>query len=216
MIMDNGASVKAAITQILNKILLSKLIVNIFSAVHILQLSINTSLDTIHNLIVKCKAIIQRLGREKKCGDLLELYVYGIKRLTKLERPIKWLVNDLENSSNIEHQCDGSNIREKMLSNNEFQDIHDLVDLLYPFDKVTEILPGFNYATLCIIVPTIEKLVNCFNNINSESSIINEVKDTILDNLSSRWSPSPKYGLFAFFLDLRFKNLSFCSTVSIK
>ncbi|KAF0430079.1 zinc finger BED domain-containing protein 1 [Gigaspora margarita] len=103
-----------------------------------------------------------------------------------------------------------------MLSNNEFQDIRDLVDLLYPFDKATEIFSGSNYATLCIMVPTIEELINHLNNINSESCVINEVRDTILDNLSSRWSPSPKYGLFASFLDPRFKNLSFCSTVSIK
>ncbi|CAG8589236.1 5519_t:CDS:2 [Cetraspora pellucida] len=34
----------------------------------------------------------------------------ALKRLTKLERSIRWLVNDLENSTNIEHQHDNSNI----------------------------------------------------------------------------------------------------------
>ncbi|CAG8753611.1 19058_t:CDS:2 [Cetraspora pellucida] len=99
-----------------------------------------------------------------------------------------------------------------MLSNEEFQIIHDLVDLLYLFNKATKILSGSNYAILCIIVPTIEELINCLNQTNSESDIINEVKDIILDNLSSRWSLLYEYGLYASFLDPKFKNLSFHSS----
>ncbi|CAG8699320.1 13397_t:CDS:2, partial [Dentiscutata heterogama] len=209
--MDNGSNVKAAVAQLSNKISPSKPIVNIFCAAYTLQLK------------KKCKQLqAAQISTSKKKSETIDViqdveirwnstYI-ALKRLIKLERPIRWLVNDLENSSNIEHQHDGSNIRDKMLSNKEFQIIHDLVDLLYPFDKATEILSGSNYATLCIMIPTIEELINHLNQTNSESDIINEVKDTILDNLSSRWSSPHEYGSYTSFLDPRFKNLSFCSS----
>ncbi|CAG8573220.1 1855_t:CDS:2, partial [Dentiscutata heterogama] len=75
----------------------------------------------------------------------------------------------------------------------------------------TEILSGSNYATLGIMVPTVEELIYRFSNIDSEIDIINEVKETILSNLTSRWSLPHDYGMFASLLDPRFKDLSFCS-----
>ncbi|CAG8827393.1 153_t:CDS:2, partial [Racocetra persica] len=49
---------------------------------------------------------------------------YSVSRQQKLtrdlERPIKWLTNDLENSNNNDHRRDGVNIRDKLLSNEEF------------------------------------------------------------------------------------------------
>ncbi|CAG8775512.1 5679_t:CDS:2, partial [Racocetra persica] len=77
---------------------------------------------------------------------VLEEFGITLKRLTKLERSIRWLVNDLENSTNIEHQHDGT----------------------------TEFLSDSNYATLSIMVPTREELIHHLNNMNSESGIINE------------------------------------------
>ncbi|CAG8609203.1 14432_t:CDS:1 [Dentiscutata heterogama] len=139
----------------------------------------------------------------------------ALERLAELERPIKWLTNDLENSTNNDYHRDGVNIRDKLLSNEEFKVVRALVELLYPFDKATEILSGSNYATLSIMVPTIEELVYRLNNTNSYFDIISEVKEEILSNLSSRWSLPHDYGMYASLLDPRFKNLSFCSNVSI-
>ncbi|CAG8717473.1 4173_t:CDS:1, partial [Dentiscutata heterogama] len=51
------------------------------------------------------------------------------------------------------------NIRDKLLSNKEFKVVRDLVELLYLFDKATKIFSRSNYATLSIMVPTIEELV---------------------------------------------------------
>ncbi|KAF0562286.1 zinc finger bed domain-containing protein 1-like [Gigaspora margarita] len=83
----------------------------------------------------------------------------GLERLANLECPIKWLTNDLENSNNNDYHHDGANIRDKLLSNEEFKVVQALVELLYPFDKATEIFSGSNYAKLSIMVPTIEELV---------------------------------------------------------
>ncbi|CAG8805809.1 20231_t:CDS:2, partial [Cetraspora pellucida] len=227
---DNGSNVKAAVTQLPTKISPPKPVVNIFCAAHTLQLSVNVGLDKVHDLIIKCKALIRLLSREKKCKQLREAQIstdkkktetinwnstyIALKRLTKLERSIRWLVNDFENSTNIEHQHDGSNIREKLLSNNEFQIIRDFIDLLHLFHKAIEFLSGSNYTTLSIMVPTIEELINHLNNMNNEFDIINEVKNTILNNLISHWSSPSKYKLYAFLLDPRFKRLSFCSNIN--
>ncbi|CAG8855706.1 36407_t:CDS:1, partial [Gigaspora margarita] len=80
---DNGANIKAAVAQISNKLLPSKPIVNIFCAAHTLQLSVNAGLDTIHNLIVKCKALIRLLGREKKHKQLREAQINTSKKKTE-------------------------------------------------------------------------------------------------------------------------------------
>jgi hypothetical protein len=236
---DNGTNVKAAVSQLSTKLSVSNPIANIFCAAHTLQLSVNAGLDVAEALIIKCKTLIRLLGGEKKRKQLRQAQIktgknkselidviqdvetrwnstyMALKRLTKLERPIKWLVNDLENSTNSEYRRDGSKIRDKMLSNEEFEIIRVLVDLLYPFDKATEIISGSNYATLSIIVPTIEELINRLNNMSSEYDIILNVKNTIRDNIIRRWLSPHKYGLYASFLDPRFKNLTFCSSVSI-
>lgn len=110
----------------------------------------------------------------------------ALERLADLEWPIKWLTNDLENSNNNNNHRDGANIRDKLLSNEEFKVVQALVELLYPFDKATEILSGSNYATLSIMVPTIEELIYRLNNSNSNFDIVNEVKEEILSNLTNR------------------------------
>ncbi|CAG8648170.1 12973_t:CDS:1, partial [Dentiscutata heterogama] len=45
----------------------------------------------------------------------------ALERLAELERPIKWLANDLENLTNNDYHRDGANIHDKLLSNKEFK-----------------------------------------------------------------------------------------------
>ncbi|CAG8598065.1 11259_t:CDS:2, partial [Scutellospora calospora] len=105
-----------------------------------------------------------------------------------------WLTNDLENSTNTDYHHDGANIRDKLLLNKEYNTVRALVDFLYPFHKATKILSRSTYATLSIMVSTIEELIYCLNNTISELDIINELKDVILSDLSRRWSSPHKYG----------------------
>ncbi|CAG8840439.1 38927_t:CDS:2, partial [Gigaspora margarita] len=147
---NNSSNVKAAITQLLTKISSLKPIVNIFCAAHTLQLSVNAELDYWQKK-TETVDIIQDVETYWN-----SIYI-ALKRFVKLERPIKWLANDLENSTNTDHQCDGNNIQEKILFNDEFLEIRDLVELLCPFIKATEIFSSSNYATLCIIVPIIKE-----------------------------------------------------------
>ncbi|CAG8847398.1 31122_t:CDS:2, partial [Gigaspora margarita] len=80
----------------------------------------------------------------------------------------------LSNSNNNDYHRDGANIRDKLLSNKEFKVVQALVELLCPFDKATEILSRSNYATLSIMVPTIEELVYRLNNTNTDFDLVNE------------------------------------------
>ncbi|CAG8772013.1 1343_t:CDS:2, partial [Cetraspora pellucida] len=198
---DNSSNVKAAVIQLSTKILPPKPVVNIFYAAHTLQLNVNANLDKVYDLIIKCKALIRLLSEKKNINNYERHKLVLAKKKSKTIDVIQDLVNDLKNSTNIEHQHDGSNIQEKLLSNNEFQIIRDLVDLLHLFHKAIEFLSDSNYATLSIIVPTIKELINHLNNINNKFDIINKVKNTILNNLISCWLSSPKYELYASLLD---------------
>ncbi|CAG8817524.1 3915_t:CDS:2, partial [Gigaspora margarita] len=205
---------------------ISDSIANIFCAAHTLQLSVEAGLEVAHNLFTKYKALISLLSGEKKRKQLREAQIrVGILKantvdnsiymafegLANLECPIKWLTNDLENLNNNDYCYDGANIHDKLLSNEEFKVVQVLVELLYPFDKATEILSGSNYTTLSIMVPTIKELVYRLNNTNTDFDLVNEVKKEILSNLSSRWSLLHDYEMYASLLDPQFKNLSFCS-----
>ncbi|CAG8850988.1 10798_t:CDS:2, partial [Gigaspora margarita] len=214
---DNSSNVKLAITQL--------------SA----RLHIKAGLEIAHNLFTKCKALISLLSREKKRKQLREAQIrvsilksnivdvitdvatwwnftyMALERLVNLEHPIKWLTNDFENSNNNDYRRDGANIRDKLLSNEEFKVVQALVELLCSFDKATKILSGSNYTILSIMVPTIEELVYQLNNTNTNFDLVHEVKEEILSNLLSRWSLPHDYRMYASLLDPRFKKLSFCS-----
>ncbi|CAG8833178.1 5210_t:CDS:2, partial [Cetraspora pellucida] len=174
---DNGSNVKLAVIRLSARLSVSNPIANIFCTAHTLQLSVEAGLEVARNLLTKCKALISLLSGEKKRKQLREAqFRIGILKanIVDLERPIKWLTNDLENSNNNNHHYNGVNIRDKLLSNKEFNIVWALVKLLCPFDKATEILSGSNYATLSIMVSTIEELVYRLNNTNSDFSIVNK------------------------------------------
>ncbi|CAG8803951.1 40250_t:CDS:2, partial [Gigaspora margarita] len=159
---DNSTNVKAAITKLSTSLQVSKPIANIFCAIHTLQLSVNVDLEVADNLINKCKMLISLMTFE---------------RFVKLERPIKWLTNDLENSTNTDYHRDSANIHKKLLSNDKFKTVKALVNLLHLFYKATKILSGSTYTILSIIVPMIKELVYRLNNTNSELDIINEFNE---------------------------------------
>ncbi|CAG8468890.1 14389_t:CDS:2 [Racocetra persica] len=116
---------------------------------------------TTNDIIGFIEPMLEKFGLEgkKKRKQLREAQL-------RLERPIKWLTNDLENSNNNDYHHNGANICDKLLSNKEFKVVQALVKLLCLFDKATEILFRSNYAILSIIVPTIKELVYRLNNTN--------------------------------------------------
>ncbi|CAG8719580.1 4999_t:CDS:1, partial [Cetraspora pellucida] len=68
----------------------------------------------------------------------------------------------------------------------EFEICNKLVIILRPFNEVTEILGGLKYSTLGVIVPEIKKLKHLLSVYETESLIINQVKNIILENIKKQ------------------------------
>ena len=76
------------------------------------------------------------------------------------------------------------------------------------------------YTTLALTAPIIDEVIRNLKNIKSNNTIITNITisnicNTILDDLEKRWSIPNNYEITASFLDPRFKNLTFCSQVSV-
>ena len=75
--------------------------------------------------------------------------------------------------------------------------------------RVTDILGGSKFLTLDITIPAIKELEYCLSTYETENILIVQVKNIILENLRKRWEIPLNLGLYGFFLDSRFKKLSF-------
>src|SRR6185436_15954015 len=102
----------------------------------------------------------------------------------------------------------------------EWKTIQDLTKLLASAEQATRLLGGENYTTLVLTAPIIDEVIRNFKNIKLKNTIIinitiSNICNTILDDLEIRWNIPNNYEVIALFLDPRFKNLNFCSQVSI-
>ena len=90
-----------------------------------------------------------------------------------------------------------------------------MANLLIPAEQATKLLGGENYTTLAITIPIIEEVIQHFKNVQLSNVTITNIRNAILNDLTSRWNVYNNIGIIASFLDPRFKNLTFCSLVNI-
>ncbi|CAG8774126.1 8898_t:CDS:2, partial [Gigaspora rosea] len=211
-------------------------IVNIPCASHTLQLSITYGLKTIEATIKQCKELIAHLSGNKKRQELQEAQkatgvqnpvdvikpidirwnsmYFALERLVLLERPIRWLENTLSNGVRYESRKEGTKLQEFLPRSSTFETLSKLIPLLKPFEKTTRLLGGENYCTLSLVTPAIEILIQNLKNSTSnddDDNIVQTMRKSLLENLEERWHVPSDYGLYASFLDPRFKALSFIS-----
>jgi hypothetical protein len=130
-----------------------------------------------------------------------------------------------------------------MLSDNEWELLDELCNILSPFEKATRDLSGNTYVTLSQVVPIITRLTNSLNpsgNLYEEDSdnsfndleeenltnqqtnydniieTLENVKKIIYRSLKHYWKTPNEFGIMAALLDPRYKNLDFISDDSIK
>jgi hypothetical protein len=237
IVTDNGSNVKSAVTR-LGKDWIP-------CAAHTLQLSVNKGLKIIDPLITKVKNLITFLGSDKRrqqlrraqvmCNQIQEnetveiikpidirwnSFYNALVRLYELKNSIKWLANNLENSRSSIDVRDFNIMDQLLPTSTEWKTIQDLTKLLASAEQATRLLGGENYTTLALTAPIIDEVIRNFKNIKSKNTIITNITisnicNTILDDLETRWNIPNNYGVIASFLDPRFKNLTFCSQVSI-
>ena len=232
IVTDNGANVKSAVTKLEKEW--------IPCAAHTLQLSVNRGLKIVDPLIAKIKNLIFFLGNDKKrqqlrcaqiiCNKIKESetieiikpidirwssFYNSLVRLYELKNSIKWLANSLENSQTRVDNQDFVIMDQFLPTSLEWKVINELINLLAPAEQATKLLGGENYTTLAITMPIIKEVIQHFTNIKSSNITITNVKNAILSDLVIRWNIPNDFGIIASFLDPRFKNLTFCSSVSI-
>ncbi|CAG8474352.1 5280_t:CDS:2 [Ambispora gerdemannii] len=128
-----------------------------------------------------------------------------------LQPSINHLCSTLQNHVSSVVQREGKILRRNLLSAKEFSTCAELVNILDPFDDVTEMLSGSKYPTLGVVTPAIKELERRLSAYETENEIILEIKNTILENLNQRWGTPSDLGLYGSFFDPRFKKLLFVS-----
>ena len=103
-----------------------------------------------------------------------------------------------------------------MLQDSDVKIMENLVEILKPFFKITETISGENYITVSSIKPLLYHLLNTdLNARDDDLGAIKQLKETVKGNLQLRYqdSEASKSLDMACFLDPRFKELPFLSTV---
>ncbi|CAG8765353.1 12082_t:CDS:2 [Cetraspora pellucida] len=119
--------------------------------------------------------------------------------------------NTLSYDAKFNIHNDGIKFQSKILNDDEWKTLYNLIHLLYEFEKATALLGGSNYVTLSAMFPIIQWLIyNLHNNYsNIDDTTIQAVHNTILTDMEKRWGTSPRYAIIALFFDPRFKLLTF-------
>ncbi|CAG8827268.1 9567_t:CDS:1 [Cetraspora pellucida] len=115
--------------------------------------------------------------------DLLcfTLFVYS-------QLPIQWLANTLSHDAKFNVRNDDIKPQSKILNNDEWKMLYNLIYLLYEFEQATALLGGSNYVTLSAMFHIIQQLIyNLRNNYsNIDDTTIQAVCNAILTDMEKR------------------------------
>jgi len=177
---DNGSNIiKAA------KLLKEEFnIERIACAAHTLQLAINKSLRSsveLQQIILRSKRLInffrspKQFEHFKKAQEELNYEsilkpitdfstcwnstFYALSHLIELKRAIVYLPSRLVADKNIENNKDGRKLKKVMLSSREWEILPKIIEILTPFEELTNKFSGKNYVTLSLLYPYIRILI---------------------------------------------------------
>ncbi|GET52921.1 zinc finger BED domain-containing protein 1-like [Rhizophagus irregularis DAOM 181602=DAOM 197198] len=255
---DNGANVVAAIRELAP-------IERFSCTTHTLQLAIGKGLKLVEDLAIRARQLINFFSTQKQIERLVKIQkdngyeeqlhliqdiptrwnstYLAWDRLIFLQCAILQLNVNLSCSLIREEKADSIKLKKIMLSDNEWELLDELCNILSPFEKATRDLSGNTYVTLSQVVPIITRLTNSlnpsgnlyeeepddsFNDLEEENSTnqqtnydniretLENVKKNIYRSLRYYWKIPNEFGIMAALLDPRYKNLDFISDDSIK
>lgn len=177
---DNGTNIVAAVRLLKEKPGCAN-IQRMPCASHTLQLAIGKGLIFVEVLIARVKRLIRFFGTQKQVERLIEVEnklgyeeclhliqdvptrwnstYYAWDRLFFLKDAIVQLQADLYTSTNNEDKKDGKKLKNILLSDEEWELIDQLVNLLMPFENATREFSGGTYVTLSRMIDTIKELI---------------------------------------------------------
>lgn len=180
IITDNGSNMKAAFPFLIQKNKCES-IQRLPCAAHTLQLAIGKGLAAAEILIAHVKRIVHFFSTQRqierleatqcKLGykDILHCIqdvstrwnssYYAWDRLFYLKDAIIQLQADLCTSTNRDDKKDGNKLRKIMLSEEEWELLDQLVDLLTPFERTTKDFSGGTYVTFSNMISIIKELI---------------------------------------------------------
>ncbi|CAG8854885.1 19898_t:CDS:2, partial [Gigaspora margarita] len=79
---------------------------------------------------------------------------------------------------------DGQSLSSKLLSENEWNELEELITLLAPFAQMTELIGGSHYPTLSMMLPTISRLFTHLNQIKASLISPNILDKNVQNKLS--------------------------------
>ncbi|CAG8853164.1 11422_t:CDS:2, partial [Gigaspora margarita] len=108
---------------------------------------------------------------------------------------------------------DGQSLSSKLLSENEWNELEELITLLAPFAQITELIGGSHYPTLSMMLPTISCLFTHLNQMKASliSPNILDICHQIENSMFTRWEDPLIECYILSYLDPRFKNMNFIS-----
>ncbi|CAG8497805.1 299_t:CDS:2, partial [Racocetra persica] len=124
---------------------------------HTIQLAIRKGLASAEILVVHVKRIIHFFQTQKQLERLKEVQ----KRLgyTDVIDAITQLQTDLYTSIDREIKKDSSKLKRILLSDEEWELIDQLIDLLMPFEEMTREFSGNTYVTLSRVIPKVKEII---------------------------------------------------------
>ena len=214
IVTDNGSNMKAAFPILVKKDRCEE-IQRLPCVAHTLQLAIGKGLAPVEILAARAKRIINFFSTQKQIERLEEIQrklgyedvmrcvqdvqtrwnssYYAWDRLFYLKDAIIKLQADLYTSAIREDKKDGTKLKKIMLSEEEWDLLDDLIDVLTPFEEATRYFSGGTYITFSRMILTIKEFI--FNlatdsenllsddvDYQNEDTIFEEAADVEIDN----------------------------------
>lgn len=133
-----------------------------------------------------------------------------LKRLVDLREAIVALANNLIKDPERVVRNDGNSLKEKIISDNDWQGLDELCKLLNPFARASVYMGGSQYPTLGMIYPTIQRLFRHLDQIENQLTdpFVIDTHNSLRDSVQRRWEDPNIVGWLAMLLDPCFKSLS--------
>ena len=188
-------------------------------AAHILNLAVNDGLSTSQSSIKKLRKFIKKV-RESALfiDDLKHIFQSDNKAFLRPQLDIKTRWNStfemINRAIEIKLQLETLKVRQSNLNSywptdQEWNELHDIKEILSEFAMATTELSGQTYPTAANVRILFLSLMSYLNSQNDPEHLLNEMIDKIKQKLERYWNIMDENSKVTAFFDPRYKNLCY-------